>query len=129
MKLLFITKEDCLYCVEKREMVYHQLPEIFDGLVIKEYDILQDAELIKPYYKEKYAPAFVFLTDQDKPMFNVYGVPPTLEYIKKMLDAYQANPDGFLNDDELDMVVGGLPPHAWSSSIPCDSSNQTCIQK
>jgi len=124
MKLLFITKDDCPYCIEKREMVYHQLQENFEGLVIQEYNISHEAELVKPYYPDKQTPAFVFLTDEDKPMFTVTGVPGP-KYIKKLFESYQSNPDGLLTDDELEMVVGGI---IGSTVIPCYKNNATCIE-
>lgn len=124
MKLLFITKDDCPYCIEKREMVYQQLPEIFEGLVIQEYNISYDAELVKPYYPDTQTPAFVFLTDEDEPMFTVTGVPGP-RYIKKLFDSYQSTTDGTLNDDELEMVVGGV---ARFTAIPCNKNNEICIQ-
>lgn len=87
MKLLFITKDDCPNCIEKREMVYHQLPDIFEGLVIQGHNISYASELVKPYYSDKQTPAFVFLTDENKPMFTVTGIPGP-KYLKKLVDSY-----------------------------------------
>lgn len=124
MKLLFITKEDCPYCVEKREMVYQQLPETFEGIVIEEHNISQDAEYIRPYYTHQDTPAFVFLTDEDKPMFTIIGV-PGLGYIKKMVADYQRTTNGPLSDDQLDFVVGGM---LKQSLARCHPSETTCVQ-
>jgi thioredoxin-related protein len=124
MKLLFITKEDCIYCMEKREMVYHELPALIPGLKIEEYDIFRDEDRFKEYYDTTQTPGFVMLTDNGKMMFRIIGVPGA-SFIMSLIESYEAVKNGLLTDEELELVSGGA---LLTTNIVC-KKEYTCVKE
>ncbi|MEG0962685.1 MAG: hypothetical protein RR139_09830 [Lachnospiraceae bacterium] len=92
MKLLFMTMEGCGACIEKRDMVYNQLPTVFPGLTIQELDLDQWDELTEQVGQElpysNCAPGFVMLDDDGHAMFQVVGTPGP-QYLARLVRQYR----------------------------------------
>lgn len=92
MKLLFVTMEGCSTCIQKREMVYEELPTIFPGLEIEEYDVNEWDDVVKTLGRDipngDRAPGFVMVDDDGEIMFQVVGGPGP-QYLARLVQQYK----------------------------------------